>query len=238
MVSLVVSVAMYMLLVFLGQGGMIYILLAFSVVLAIRGYYVGIIRINGIRVSERQFPEIYDLAQDLSAKMGVTPMPAIYVLQKGGLLNAMATMCSGVHYIVLYSDMVEVYYEGGRDAFSFILAHELAHVKHQHIQWRMVFTPSLLILAGGYMRAAELTCDRYGAHFCPEGAKEGILLLTAGKSLYKITDTEELIKQAMAEKNKLWSSVAASIISHPPLTQRLVEIKKYLDSRAEEDKAK
>jgi Zn-dependent protease with chaperone function len=68
-------------------------------VFLLHGLFIGSIRGNGIRVSDRQFPEVYRLAQHLAGQMGLNPVPAIYVLQAGGLLNAFATQLASANIV-------------------------------------------------------------------------------------------------------------------------------------------
>ena len=109
--------------------------------------------------------------------MELNPVPAIYVLQAGGLLNAFATRFLGRSFVVIYSDVLELAYMKGEAELAFVICHELAHIKRKHLAWRWFLYPSMLIpfLGAAYSRACEYTCDRFGAHYRPDGALGGFL---------------------------------------------------------------
>ena len=212
------------------KTGLYYVAAATVLSLALRGMYLGNIRSNGIRVSELQFPEVHRLAANLVSRMHIDSVPTIYVLQQGGVLNALATRMVGVNYIVIYSDVLELAYEQGEKELEFIICHELAHIKRHHITWRMLFTPAMLFFSDSYARACEYTCDRYGSHYCPDGAIGGLIVLAAGKKLYRQVVPSELGRQAELEKS-LWVSMSESFSSHPPLSKRLNALGLELPSR-------
>jgi len=49
-------------------------------------------------------------------------LPDIYIVQSGGLLNAFATRFFGRHFVVLYSDIVEMIEDNQEKDLSFIIA--------------------------------------------------------------------------------------------------------------------
>ena len=70
------------------------------------GLFIGHVRGNGIRVSERQFPELKAMADAHARRLGMDETPAIFVLQAGGILNAFATRFLGRNFVVLFSDVL------------------------------------------------------------------------------------------------------------------------------------
>ena len=108
------------------------------------------------------------------------------MIQAGGLLNAFATRFFGRDFVVIYSDVLELAYSEGDAELAFVICHELAHIKRKHLTRRLLLYPSMLIpfLGAAYSRACEYTCDRFGAHYQPDGALGGLLVLAAGKMLY------------------------------------------------------
>jgi hypothetical protein len=93
------------------------------------------LRGNGVQVTEKQFPEVYHLAQQLAGQIRLNPIPAIYVL----------------------------------------------------------------LLGTAYSKACEYTCDRYGAHYKPDGAAGGLLVLAASNKLYPKVNVREFSNQAESE---------------------------------------
>jgi len=224
-VCLAISLLVYLVLV-LSLVGIVYIAVGALIALVVHGLFIGYLRGNAIRVTERQFPEVYALAQRLAAQMELGPVPAVYVLQAGGLLNAFVTRFIGRNFVVIYSDVLELAYEKGEAALAFVMGHELAHIKRRHLALRWLLYPSMLVpfLGTAYSRACEYTCDRFGAHHVPDGAADGLLVLAAGKKLYRNVNSQEFSAQADRERG-FWVWLAEVLATHPNLPKRLRALK-------------
>jgi Zn-dependent protease with chaperone function len=223
-ISLIVSILFYLILVF-SLIGIVYIIIGALVGLIIQGLAVGHLRGNGIRISEKQFPEVYQLAQEITAQMKLEKMPPIYIIQSGGMLNAFATRFLGRNYIAVYSEVFELAYEEGKDTLGFILSHEFAHIQRNHLTWRWIVLPSTFVpfLSQAYSRACEYSCDLIAAHNQPAGAEAGILVLAAGKKLYKNVNANDYIAQANQETG-FWIWISEMLSSHPNLPHRITAI--------------
>lgn len=231
-VSLGASVLIYAALI-ASVVGIAYIVAAAVVGAVLHGLFVGAVRGNGVRVSPEQFPEIDRLTRDLAARMGVSPVPTVYVLQAGGLLNAFATRFLRRDFIVVYSDVLELAYASGEAELAFVVAHELAHLKRRHLVWQPILAPAALIpfLGAAYSRACEHTCDRMAAWHCPEGAVTGLLVLAAGKQLYRRVNAEAFRAQG-ASDGGFWVWLAEVLSSHPRLPHRLEVVEELLAGAA------
>ena len=220
-ISLIVSVICYLVLIFSGLG-IVYLVVGIILSLIGHGLFIGHLKGNGICVSENQFPEIHRLTQQLANQMQLHPTPSVYVLQAGGLLNAFATKFLGRNFVIIYSDVLELAYEKGESALAFVICHELAHIKRNHLKWHWLLFTSMFIpfLGAAYSRACEYTCDRFGAYYQPDGATLGLLALAAGKKLYRNVNLQEYINQAENERG-FWVWFSEIISSHPNLPKRL-----------------
>ncbi len=216
-----ISVLVYLALV-VSLVGIPYLIALAMIGFFAQGILVGGVRGTGVRVCEEQFPEVHRLAGDLAAKMGLSPVPAIYVQQSGGLLNAFATRFLGRNFVVLYSDVLELAYQQGEAAVAFVIAHELAHFQRGHLKWRLLVAPGMFVpfLGTAYSRSCEYTCDRFGAHCRPDGALPGLLVLAAGKHLYRRADAGVLGRQADQEYG-FWIWLAEIFQTHPNLPRRV-----------------
>jgi Zn-dependent protease with chaperone function len=199
--------------------------------LAIHGIMIGSLKGNGIRVTDKQFPDVYRIAQDLTAETGLTDVPEIYLQQAGGMLNAFATRFLSRDFVVIYSDVLELAYEKGEDALAFVICHEFAHLRQQHILKHLLLFPALAtpFLGKAYSRACEYTCDRYGAYYQPDGALAGLLVLAAGKKLYKRVDVEEYIFQSR-NNHGFWVWFSELIQTHPHLYKRVDAVHQAVES--------
>lgn len=212
--------------------GILYIVLGFLIWLFATGLMMGRIRGNAVKVSESQFPEIHKFALDISKRMNLHSMPDIYIQQEGGALNAFAAKCLRFNYIVLFADVVEIAYKAGVNDLAYIIAHELAHIKRNHLLWRIILAPALAIplFGSAYSRACEYTCDRHGAHFVPDGAITGLIILSAGKRLYPKVDAMEFARQSFSEHG-FWVWLSELFSTHPFLKKRVYANHRFLGGR-------
>ncbi len=229
MLALMVSGLIYLSLL-ISVIGIFYLLFAAAALAVAQGIAIGQLRGNAIRVSERQFPDVLRVAHQVCGQLGIAEVPPIYIMQSGGVLNAFATRFFGRNYVCIYSEILELAYEHGEAEVAFVLAHELAHVARNHVWWKTVITPATLVpfLGTAYSRACEYTCDAYGAYLWPQGAEGGILVLAAGKRLYREMDVDAFLAQAH-EQDSFWMWLAEHLATHPNLPKRLSYVR-YLNS--------
>jgi len=232
-IAILVSALVYLALVYLALVipiavfvvYLVYIAIGALIVLVTHGLLIGELRGNGVRVSERQFPEVHRLVERLSREMDLPAVPDVYVLQTGGVLNAFATRFLGRNFVVIYSDVLELAYQNGEPALGFVVAHELAHVKREHLFKRWLLFPAMFVpfLGTAYSRACEYTCDCFGAHYRPDGAYDGLRVLAAGKQLYAAVDVAELQAQAQRDRG-FWVWFAEILSTHPHLSRRVAAL--------------
>jgi Zn-dependent protease with chaperone function len=220
------SVMVYLMLL-LTPVGIAYLGIGALVGLILNGLFVGHVRGSAVRVSERQFPDVHAEVVRLARVLGMEEVPAVYVLQAGGTLNAFATRFLGRSYVVLFSDVVELARSQGEQALAFVIAHELTHHQRGHTGWKRLLTlPAhwMPFVGSAYSRACEYTCDAHGADVCPEGAVAGLLVLAAGKQLYREIDPEAYARQSEQEGG-FWVRFAELMASHPNLPKRVAAVR-------------
>lgn len=190
-----------------------------------QGVLIGHIQANAVKLNKEQFKDAYEMAEKLSLKLNLEKVPDIYVLQEGGILNALATKFLEKDFVVIYSDILELGYNGAEDALEYIICHELTHVKRKHVLKNIFLLPGLLtpFLGVAYSRACEYTCDSIAAKLCPKGALKGLSVLAVGKKLYKEIDHENFINTA-CKNTGFWSWLAEIISTHPSLYKRLKNV--------------
>ncbi len=222
-ISVIIGCAVYLAVV-ISVIGLAY--LPFVVLAAIisHGFYIGYIRGHAIKISHDQFPEIFEMLQDLSSQMQMS-QPEVYVLNGQGILNAFATKLFSRNFVVIYSNVLELAYEQGQDEVAFVLCHELAHIKRGHLKWAWIHAPARFIplLGSAYSRACEYTCDRFAQHFKPSGASYGLLALATGSKLYRKVNIEALHKQVGTGLG-FWAWLHEIFSSHPNLISRIRQL--------------
>ena len=189
------------------------------------GLMLGQIRGNGIRVSDRQFPQLMEMANQHSRRLGMDETPDVFVLQSGGMLNAFATRFLGRNFVVLYSDVLALATQKGEKAVSFVVGHELGHVRRKHMTRRALLYPAMIFpfLGGAYSRACEYTCDQVGNALEPEGGVDGLLVLAAGRDLYTQVNSAEYSNQRETETG-FFVRFAEILSTHPNLTKRVAAV--------------
>jgi Zn-dependent protease with chaperone function len=206
----------------------IYILLILLYFWFYKVYLVAYMKGDGICISEKQFPSIYELYCDMAKKLEIKKIPPLFILQQGGLLNAFAIRLSGRNYIAIYSDILSLY-KTDIEAVKFVLAHELGHVKRRHNQKRFWTFPSSIIpfLTAAYSRACEYTCDNIGGSFISDETSrlQGLLLLAGGRDIYREIDINNYLETA--KQNRSFAVKFINLfISHPYLPNRIRNLQK------------
>ncbi|MDF2959817.1 MAG: peptidase [Paenibacillus sp.] len=228
-VCLVSSILIYLSLIF-SIIGIVYIGVGLLAALIMHGLMIAGIRSSGVKLSERQFPQICERVQTLCREMGIVEMPDVYIVQSGGVLNAFATRFFGRNFVVLYSDIFELIEQGNEDELTFVIAHELAHIQRKHVTKQLLVFPALWIpfIGKAYSRSCEFTCDRiamaYTGH--PEAAVNALAILAVGKQLFRKVDIREYLDQSSRERGFfiVWYELMAT---HPPLPKRIAELMRF-----------
>src|ERR671910_576493 len=181
------------------------------------------IRGSAVRLSLRQFPDIYAVKEDFARRLGLQREPEIYLMSGNGALNAFAASTFGYDFVVIHSELFSNTYEKNKDALAFIIGHELGHLRLGHTRlWYQLSTAYVdrVPLLGKFLsRAREFSCDRHGAYLAPQG-EEGLVLLAAGRYVYKQVNVEELLEQARRFRG-FWPIVAQLPQSHPFAVRRV-----------------
>ena len=204
---------------------LLYLLLGILGYFLLHGLHIGHVRGNGVRVSDRQFPQLHAMAEEHCRRLGMDEAPAIFVLQSGGVLNAFATRFLGRNFVIIYSDVLALATQKGEKAVSFVVGHELGHVRRKHMTRRALLYPAMIIpfLGGAYSRACEYTCDRFGNALEPEAGVDGLLVLAAGRDLYDQVNSIEYGKQRNTETG-FFVRFAEILSTHPNLPKRVAAL--------------
>ncbi|WP_142826305.1 M48 family metallopeptidase [Planococcus soli] len=233
-ISLVFSILIYAAAV-VSIIGIAIALTIFVILLFANAIMLGSIRGNGVRIHERQFPDVYERVQTLAKQMELKKVPDVFVVQSEGALNAFATRFFGRDMVVLYSEVFELAREQGQEELDFIIAHELAHVKRRHVWKNLLILPAgfLPFLSEAYSRSCEYTCDRHAAFTIQNAAaaKRALTLLGIGKKTYLEVNEDAYREQIATETNAVvWLSEVLS--THPRLPKRIQAIEQFDNSDA------
>jgi Zn-dependent protease with chaperone function len=178
---------------------------------------------TAVRLSERQFPELYDTAQEFAEGLGLTRRPAIYLANGNGALNACAAQAAGQDYVVVSNELFANLRGANRDGLRFILGHEMGHIRLHHVslwyQIAVAYSQRIPILGPTLSRLREYSCDRLGAVLAPQGAT-GLVLLASGRHTETDVDLDQLLDQGRVLRG-FWVGLAQLPRSHPFTVRRL-----------------
>lgn len=181
---------------------------------------------SAVLVSQVQFPELAALRDRFARELHLRRVPEVYVTSGNGQLNAFAASAYHVDFVCLHSELFANLYENNREGLAFILGHEFGHIRLHHTdlwnQLSLAFINVIPILPGFLSRAREYSCDRNGAFVEPHG-QEGLILLTAGRYVYRQVDISNLLRQA-AQVRGFWAGLTELTQSHPLTVWRLKKL--------------
>jgi Zn-dependent protease with chaperone function len=184
------------------------------------------VRGSAVLVSEQQFPEIATVRDRFAQLLHLRWLPEMYVTSGNGQLNAFAASAYRVDFVVLHSELFAKLYQNNREGLAYIVGHELGHIRLQHTRlWNqlwLAFINWIPLIPGFLSRAREYSCDRHGAFVEPRG-DEDLVLLTAGRNIYRQVDVSNLLNQA-AHVRGFWPEVAQLTQSHPLTIWRLQKL--------------
>ena len=203
-----------------------YAVIIFLYIKLVQIFMIGHLKGNGVQITEKQFPEVYRMIIEIAQSYHMKKIPDVFLIQSGGILNAYATRFVGKNYIAIYSEIFSIVNQESA-VLKFILAHEMAHIKRSHLQKRFWTILSVWVpfLGSAYSRSCEYTCDNFGNAVAPAGSKNGLVMLAAGRELYKQINIDQYLEDA--EKNNSGSVKFTGIfLSHPNLPKRIRNISK------------
>ena len=182
---------------------------------------------DAVEVTENQFPDIYQIFMLTATDIGLDRLPRLFIYNGMGVLNAYSSKCSlKKKYIVIYSDIVDIYYEqNNADMLRFVLAHEMGHIYLGHVNVRRQILSNALrfvYFANTYIRAQEYSADRVAASVTPQGTRALALLpLFAGKHAYIKVSIEQYMANDVPGQSRFWMAVVNFMASHPVGKRRL-----------------
>ncbi|NOQ76889.1 MAG: M48 family metalloprotease [Methylococcaceae bacterium] len=216
--------SVFWLVITLGTLGIIflYILIGYLFFLFAHSAFITHLKGNGVRITEEQYPDLYESLLRNSEKVGLHHVPDAYLLRTD-FFNALATRFRGRNFVVLFTDVVDAL-ESQPSAIDFYIGHELGHLHRKHIQWGsyLFFASWVPLLGPAYRRSQEYTCDRYGAMCCnnDDDIVAAISTMSAGDSRWNSINLDAYLKQ-ITETNGFWMSFNELNNDYPWLTKRM-----------------
>ena len=191
-----------------------------------------------VRVSPRQFPELYDLAAKAAKRLSHPPVP-VYV-KRASEMNIYTVGLWQQPIIVLTSSLVD---QMEPDNLQFFIGREIGHVAAGHIWLRGLLKPlgadvpvfgKLLnsVVFGDWINRTEFTADRAGFIACRSltTAVSTMLKFGVGVRLFKKLDIKEFLAQ-INEVSNVRGHLTEIVAEQPYLTQRIRSLVRFSLSR-------
>lgn len=184
------------------------VLLALTALYAYYLNYCGVLSF-AVRVTEKNFPELYEKSREFAHLLGMKNVPEVYIAQENGILNAFAAIAPGRKYIQLNAEIVDIAYMENHDleTVSFIMAHEFGHLYFNHTglpRFILTFVFRLLPVVGPmFSRAQEYSCDRVAQVLTEQEGTREMMALVAGRHLYKYADAQDYLENIFQKRNFL-----------------------------------
>lgn len=214
--------------------------------------------VNGVRLSERQVPDIYSAAVDAARIVGLPRMPELYV--SGEQMWECKTLGTDSYaFIVLGSVLATM--KG--DDLTFLLAREMGRVRAGHAVWRTAFEllmgrrhPQQTIMGDGVLkllnpgklvesafeaplmawaRHSEITADRAGQLATGKlDVARRVLLQATLRSFpfYQRIDQDEWRTQEDESDDAMLATVEATMSAMPFIARRLKLAREFHESEA------
>jgi hypothetical protein len=181
------------------------------------------IRGNSVRLSDRQFPEVYAVLKDHCRRLGMTKLPELF-LTSGSIQPYSHTFSSWrENYIVLHQIIFDINDEKTMDVISFILGHELGAIRlNQTAVWNemlLTYISSMKWLRNPLERVRTYSRDRYGATLAPNGFR-GLLINAIGRRLMDQVNIETYLADE-ERYGGIWPLVNVFVDPRPQVLTRI-----------------
>src|ERR1700728_1022236 len=206
---------------------------------------------SGVKVSERQFPQIYEMLRDGAYVLDMDKVPELFITQDP-IVNAMA-LGTNDPFIVINTGMVDLL---DAEELRFIVGHELGHVLSGHAVYRTMLYNLIKLAARiawmpiGYIglraiiwgleewyRKSELSSDRAGLLAGQDvDAARRALMKTAGGSRLAEMNSDAFHEQAREYdavpdvRDGLLKLLQLQGTTHPFAVIRFAELDRWADS--------
>ena len=189
-------------------------------------YQLAQVRASALKITPRNFPEIYALVESYAHRLGMERVPDVYVAQQSGVLNAFSAFIIRRQYLMINSEVFETAYREHHDmnSLAFIIAHEISHVYYGHATLHynlaILFANYVPIVSQTASRTREYSCDRLAQRLTDTFGLDAMFLLIMDRHLYKHVDKIDYLDNALTERGFfLW--LVNLLSTHPIMTKRI-----------------
>jgi Zn-dependent protease with chaperone function len=197
---------------------------------------------HAVKVSDRQFPRIYNITKRASDALQIT-MPHVFVVNNP-VFNAGTLGTNEDSFIVVHSALVDQYSD---EELLTVIGHECGHVHNSHVAYLTalhyltymagMFVPWILqpalVALRTWSRRAEITCDRAGMLVArdQQAAERAITKLAVGsRKLYEEFNLDAFLEQH-EEGSQGIGKYMEVFATHPWLPKRVLAMRVFGESQ-------
>ena len=199
---------------------------------------------HAVKVGPKQFPRVHDLGVRCAESLGIAP-PTMYIVNHP-THNAATYGTNDDSFIMIHSKLVDDFTD---EELLSVIGHECGHIHNNHVVYLTTihylrilairFIPFFPVVADaallpllGWLRRAEITCDRAGLLCCGsiDVSTRALAKLALGSAkLYNDLNMEAFLEQYDEGKDTP-GRYAELRASHPWLPKRVIALKAFAES--------
>lgn len=189
-------------------------------------FYFAQARLYSVRITQRNFPEIYAIIDSYAKRLGMKKTPDAYIQQANGVLNAFSSFIFRRQYILINTEIFEAAYREHRDldSVAFIIAHEISHIYYGHATLHynvpIWFSMNFPLFGAIASRTREYSCDRLAQLLTDSDGIDAMLMLLVDRHIYKSVDKIDYLENAVQEGG-FFAWFVNLIATHPVPTKRI-----------------
>jgi len=189
---------------------------------------------NSVRVSEKNFPAIHEVAMEVKYTLDYQKAIDIYIIEEGSV-NAFLAKFFQTKFIVLNSELVKDMLDNGKLVqMKWIIARFVGALKAKHFRLdllRIVIDSiekikifNLLILP--YERAMQYSGDQIGLAVCNDlnQAMTAFDKFMVGNDLAHRVEFQGLVEQAIDVRDSFFATLARLFSTHPHMVSRYLNL--------------
>ncbi|HTB74550.1 MAG TPA: hypothetical protein VK762_14975 [Polyangiaceae bacterium] len=179
-------------------------------------------RSRGVRVGKDQFPELHEQFVRACRKLGVDPMPALYLSKDCGWPAAAHSASKHRSVVLIDSALVDEHWTEHLDWLTFVVAGALGSLRLGHTRWWVEFLTVYARLVP-QLRTPLLvkwvqSRDRCAAFVVPDGIR-GLVVEAVGREALGAVEMAPFLRQT-AERGDFWERIDTMRERRPSIVAR------------------
>ncbi len=194
----------------------------------------GSLKANSLQINQEQYPEVYKIFVDMAQEIWLKKIPELYLVNLTMGVNPYTNCVIGYrNFSIISADILEKCLKNNNmENLKFILAHELGHIKYNHVTWWYNFLTFWLnfpvikyFLWSPLSRAREYSCDNLAKNLSKNTDGKPLMMLWPSKHAYEDIDMEKYMSEHFEKKN-IWVWIANFFQAQWALARRVAAVRK------------